>query len=868
MAFPESMANAAKRYADLPSPVKFVILCAILAGAFGAWTGLSRLGCPVEDLGEMDLHLRSCGTVVVVGSDDLLELNEVQGCDLESVSEHPDIEKALSGRDEMELVRALRSAGAEKILVSVDESDPQLMPAPTLRRLLGTYRTFDNFHAVYLSQAAGLFEIVQPFDVSDDAGTDLVSVARATLVGEEAPAASTLSKQVTRDLEGAEVAVLLQGLRPLSRDQNNVNFIRRDYYVSRTGDTLREATIAAAQRLRNRWEPTGNQDREGDLAEAMERLTIEVEVIFDRSPLALQRNKLDAMTYRQYLWNAIELGMHGIEGKLGNNRRFLLPSSAVYWSRGDVNSFMQRLSRKFDLNGDGRTDDGDQDLYSTSDQLSVERFRTVHFRELSPDGDVARLRRGFDAIDQEDVTHATLSEAVGQAAGWLADHIRDDGLFEYKYYPTRDVFYREFHPDDEEAHNIVRHGLAAYSMFMVARELDDEELWNTAMSSLQPMLENTVVGPGWYENAGRRRRLQEHLREECTEDSDCREQRECTDGFCRLPFGPPVRGGGERQQIAPGGSWESHDGYRRPLAPDMMYVRWKDVGKMGTVAAFVMALTEMLAERPEMLDEYRAYLEGFWAFFRFMQKADGSFNHYFTAPGDFRYYSTETSIYPGEILFALSRLYRILGDDEILDAYSRGHRFYSDWFRGEVGSTRSDGTYTELRRNNLMAYVPWMTMASHDMYLQVQRPEFAASGIEASDWIVQRFQWDSERTYYPAYRGSYYRVWWEQPAMHGLVYTEGTAAGFDLARRAGNRESAERLRVATLIGCRFGLQQIIRPGVDDHYLPGARARVRARGGIRFSLTVSDLRTDYTYHGLSAMVQALRYFEDDDWTLQE
>ncbi len=868
MAFPDSLANVVKRYADLPTPVRFVILCAVLAGIFGAWTGMSRLSCPVADLGEMTEHLRSCGTVVVVGPDKLLDFDGVQGCDLVHVREHPDVEKALEGRDEMALVRALRSAGAEKILVGVDESDPQLMPAPTLRRLLGTYRTFDNFHAVYLSQAAGLFEISSPFDVSDETGADLVAIARAVLADEPRPSSSTLSAQVTRELEGAEVSVLLQGMRPIHRDRTNVNFIRRDYYVSRTGDSLRDATVAAARRLRERWEPTDNDEREGSLGEAMERLTIEVEVLYDRTPLALQRNKLNNTTYRQYLWNAVELGVHGVEGKLGNTRRFLLPSSAVYWSRGDVHTFLQRLSRKFDLNGDGNSNDEDEDLYSTSTELSVERFRTIHFRELTPGGDVLRLRRGFSPVDQDAVTRDNLREAVRQAAGWLAEHIREDGLFEYKYYPTRDVFYREFHPDDEEAHNIVRHGLACYSVFMVARELDDEELWDTAMRSLRPMLENTVVGPGWYENASRRNTLPEGLREECGADSDCDRPRECTDGYCRLPFGPPVRGEGERQQIAPGGSWESHDGYRRPLAPDMMYVRWKDVGKMGTVAAIVMALTEMLAERPELLDEYRAYLEGYWAFFRFMQKADGSFNHYFTAPGDFRYYSTETSIYPGEILFALSRLYRLLGDEEILDAYSRGHRFYTEWFRSEVGSTRSDGTYTELRRNNLMAYVPWMTMASYDMYLQVQRPEFAASGVEASDWIVQRFQWDSERTYYPAYRGSYYRVWWEQPAMHGLVYTEGTAAAFDLARRAGNEESAERLRVATLIGCRFGLQQIIRPGVDDHYLPGARARVRARGGIRFSLTVSDLRTDYTYHGLSAMVQTLRYFNDDDWAIQE
>jgi len=41
--------------------------------------------------------------------------------------------------------------------------------------------------------------------------------------------------------------------------------------------------------------------------------------------------------------------------------------------------------------------------------------------------------------------------------------------------------------------------------------------------------------------------------------------------------------------------------------------------------------------------------------------------------------------------------------------------------------------------------------------------------------------------------------------------------------------------------------------------------MRSRGGVRFSLTVSDIRTDYIYHSLSALVQTLRYFRDaSDW----
>jgi hypothetical protein len=784
-----------------------------------------------------------------------------------STSEHPNVEKALRGRDEQALVRALRQAGAEKILVAVDSTDPQLMPPPTLRNVLGTYRSLDHFRAVYVSQAAGLFEIVEPVRVSDDAGRELVKIARAALLGQDAP--RNPSEEVRRRRQPqVQVAVSIQGLRPIKRDSASVNFNRRDLFIVRPGDSLAEATRSAAARIREQWASTGTESREGTVEQAMERLTIEVEVIHDESPIAIRRPPtLNPMAYKRHLWNAVELGIHGLAGAhRGSRKRYLLPSSAAYRARPDVESFLERLARQFDLNGDGAENEADERLFPSADGLVVYRFRTHHFREMEPNGDVRRLIRGFVPVGQDVVTEENVRKNVQLAASWLVANQLDDGLYEYKYYPTRDSYYREFHDDHEEAHNIVRHGLAAYSMFMVARELDDTEIWDSALRATQVMLDNTVIGPAWFADEAQRARLPEERREACTDDAGCDIPEQCLEGFCRLPFGPPVVGTGRRHAVAPGSTWESHDGYRRPLDPAMMYVRWKDVGKMGAVAAVVMALSEILAERPELLDRYRPFLEGYAAFLRFMQRPNGAFNHYFTAPGDVRYYNTETTIYPGEILFALSRLYRLLGDETIREAFDRGLRHYAEWFRAENQRINPDGTYPELRRNDLVAFVPWVTMACNDMYQQRRDPFVAEIGIEASDWIVRRYQYDPERTYYPAYLGSYFRVWWEQAAMHGIVYTEGTAAGFNLARLAGDRERIERQRRATLLGLRFAIQQVTRPGIDDHYLPGERARMRSRGCVRFSLTVPDCRTDYAYHSLSAMVQSLRYFRTEDWAM--
>ncbi len=43
----------------------------------------------------------------------------------------------------------------------------------------------------------------------------------------------------------------------------------------------------------------------------------------------------------------------------------------------------------------------------------------------------------------------------------------------------------------------------------------------------------------------------------------------------------------------------------------------------------------------------------------------------------------------------------------------------------------------------------------------------------------------------------------------------------------------------------------------------ATRRSRARGGVRFGINSSEMRTDYSYHTLSALNQTLRYLTDEE-----
>jgi hypothetical protein len=638
--------------------------------------------------------------------------------------------------------------------------------------------------------------------------------------------------------------------------------------VVRSGRSLVEATREAAARIRAHWPGSALEEREGPMAEALTRLVVEVEVLYHWTAVAIaQGDGVSGLEYTRHLYRIFELGLHGAAAKLrgGGRYHYALPSAAVYRSRPDVDNMVQGLVRTIDVNGDGAADLRDGQLYSSAENLLVARYRTHHFREMSPEGAVERLDRGFVPTRQEVVTRENLRLMLDDLAQWLLRHQQESGLYEYKYFPARDIFYGELHHDPHDAFNLVRHGLAVYGLLMAARELRDRSLMESAVKGLYVLLDQTVIGPGWYESP-RLFRLPSRYREVCDDENPCESPRRCLQGYCRLSFGVPRPaaegdGGAPRQGVSEG-PWPSPGGESLVLPPTAMFVRWKDVAKMGASAVAVMAIAELLALRPELFARYRSFLEGYATWFLSMQREDGSFHHYLAHPEDRRYYGKETTIYPGEILFALVHLYRLLGDEALQEAFLRGFAHYREWFQREVELRRDDGSYNEARFNDLVSFVPWMTIACAEMQSVRPRREYGTFAVESTDWLL-RYQYTPEQTTDLSYLGGYYRVWSELPAMHGIVYTEATAAAVALARRS-DQGAFERLRRATLWGCRFAYQQVMRPGRDDHYLPGDRARQRAAGGVRFNLHQANMRIDYAYHAMSALVRTLRVLNTDDW----
>jgi|GEM_PF-3600918 len=831
---------------------------------------------PPPAAGDLCRRLQGLGDVLALGRDALPSC-ELHGTRLLAPADlTPDgtLERLLSRRDDDAVARLLEQRGVRHVLVSPTLANPSLLPKVTVRNRLALYKPSERFHALYLSEAAGLYETVPGWPaLTDEEGAELVRLARATMAGlpYESRALPALAAE-----GDSEVLVQVQGLQPIARDvpadpgsRNSKAYtqhIRPALFADGRGRTLIEATKAAATELAERYRRR-YESREGPLPEALARLTVEVEVAYDFTDVhTAVSGKPPETRYRSFLWRAIELGLHGIALNRDTPRyQVRPPSDAVYAGRKDVEDLLARACRDY-LDADrraleaareraGRPDAGAKELskvlYRIEPRLHVQRFRTHHFRETRPGGEtVVRLSRGIPPLPatRENLSRRALREGIYWATRWLVENLQPDGAFRYLYRPELDYYLSD--KQVVEQYNEVRHGLASYALFLSHPEVPGAELWEAAERSLRWNLERVVFGPAWTADPARRARLPAWVR---------------TD----RPFGPPRPDGG----TGPSDRWRCPHGDLRPIPPEMAYVRHLDNAKMGAVAAAVLAVSEKIdqtpAERREaVLAELRPFLEGFASFLLFMQHTGGeragSFDHYFVSP-EHGHYRRSTTIYPGEILFALSRIYRLIGDPRIPPAFALAVEYERNYFERESAIREPDGTYENHRRADLVQFVPWISMAMNDMAPAIadedprRAQEYAEFGIRVSEWVADVYLFDPDRTFFPEYLGGYFKWEFELPAMHSMVYAEGTAAATALAKRFGDPRR-ERMRVATVLGCRFALQQIVVPGRNDHFFPNPG---RARGGVRFGINNSEMRTDYSYHTLSALNQTLRYLTDEE-----
>jgi len=278
--------------------------------------------------------------------------------------------------------------------------------------------------------------------------------------------------------------------------------------------------------------------------------------------------------------------------------------------------------------------------------------------------------------------------------------------------------------------------------------------------------------------------------------------------------------------------------------------------KMGAVAVTILSLVAM-AEKVD-IREYEDELTCLANQILYMQDRNGHFRQY-DVPRDHSYFGSENTIFPGEIMFALARMYTYSGQAKYKDAFDRAQSWYTDWWNFRSARRTEEGVYTEKDRQDLVGFVPWAVMALDAMHRKAPEQKYADFAFQLQDWMDEMFLWDARTTPYPDYLGAYFKRHDELPAINGCGYTEGAAAAFAIAKRVGR--DVERRRRAVVLGVRFAMQLQYTWRGNMFWIPDTPT---ALGGYRFHLTATRLRNDYSYHAMSAIGQAALFLGEEDY----
>lgn len=431
------------------------------------------------------------------------------------------------------------------------------------------------------------------------------------------------------------------------------------------------------------------------------------------------------------------------------------------------------------------------------ESTSLEMIRTVHYQEIPGQG-LVPMYRGTAPVPLEAVTIDTVEASIIYAGEWYLQNLTAEGQVTYKMWPEENRYSNEY--------NHVRHELATWN------------LWQAWTLDPRPdFLEGAIRSQDWTLRALQYR-----------------------DGTNLEPW--------ERDLV------EKSPFKDEILKDGMAYLTYDNNTKLGSVVVGLLGMIEVQrATNDHSKDDL---MRKFGRYVKFAMMENGSFRPYHVPPGH-PYENEKNDIVPGEAALALVGLAEYFDDPSYLDVLPKFFEYYKPWFKTRAAKKNDKAPwpayiYDNDTRLELVQFGPWTVMAAN-AYTR-NRPEatdIVDFGLEVAKWMIESYEYTTERTPYPDYIGGYYKFEGELPAMQAFCYGEGTAAAYSMALRA-RPEQAAYFEKATRETVRIGLQ-MQHDRLDS--ISFSRAK-EVEGGVKYALNEPKVRIDYTYHMQSALFQWL------------
>ena len=271
--------------------------------------------------------------------------------------------------------------------------------------------------------------------------------------------------------------------------------------------------------------------------------------------------------------------------------------------------------------------------------------------------------------------------------------------------------------------------------------------------------------------------------------------------------------------------------FAQPLDADKAYFLFRKKAKLGGIS--LPMLTMLKIRQLTGTTEFDELLRKLANMILFLQKKynTGQYKSTYVYRGDYEYEKNsgwESKIYPGEALYALANMYQAFGDARYKQSMDWALEFY----------------YREKWKSH--AFLPWTISAFVSLYEQTGEQKYADYVFFLSDQLLTQQNLDGDDEAY----GSFHGV----PSANTGSYMEGLGDAIHLARLIGDER---RLRLYPE-RAKMGYRWLLMLQYTESDTVGLKRPDMALGGLRKTLTGSQLRIDNTQHTISGFAKGLRF----------
>lgn len=639
------------------------------------------------------------------------------------------IEQALMATDEHAVAKAMRDLGIRGLVIGRDLTGALDRDNVVLARL-AHHDFLEWFQLRYVTEDLFVYTVrTSPTKMPIETGDKLLAGLRARLAHQPVER-QKWSPGAVRLIGTAR----LQGSTLLSR-----HVVVGDEAVESSTSVVDKALDELAEKLARDWERKVETEGHGRLADRLDELRLEIQVVMERAPIEPRS--------RFAIFDLWEMGVDGMmfrqrepaNGETIDEKFTFMPGSElVARSLHSGDEFLRAAVDQFGW--------ADVRPWEKDPRTRLDLIRTQHFMESTVGGGPAiRLVRGMPEVPMEWVTDKHVQDMLISAGEWWLANQYPDNSFEYKYWPEQNR-----RSDD---YNEVRHILAARDLADTWRYRRDSRYLTGSRRAMDWLLKYEVKdtdpadGPMPHPPAGTTLFRYPPYKDQRADPSNQKLGTVAVALLGWIQWAESTGSHDEDERIRKMAKFtlamQEPDGRFRPyfVQPGHAYQNERNDIVPGE-AMLALGMVAEYFDEPQWLDAYAKFKEYYQPWFR-----------------------------------------------------SRAER------RIPTGRWPQD-IYDDKDRLDLVQFGPWSVMAAKQVYRMTQDKDAAAFGLEVADWMIDSYQWTGARSPWPDYVGGYYKMATELPAMQTFCYSEGTAAAYTLASRH-DPERAKKYELATREAVRF-----------------------------------------------------------------